>query len=249
MNASPHYRSVIVPVSSLDEQEIAEMARLYLDHYDGSSEAVFRRDLLEKTVAHRVFAVREDGETLAGFSSFLHYRADWRGQTIQVAYSGDTIVHPQHWRQQNLAFGGIAYLGSLQRQAPEVPLYWFLLVKGHRTYKYMPVFCKRFFPDWAEPENAAPDLKALADHLAGERFGADYDPRSGVVRFPVSRGHLKPALAEVGGRELSKPDTRFFLERNPGYRLGHELVCLCELKAENLRPLAARIFQGKTPPD
>jgi hypothetical protein len=243
VNASLHYRSTIVPVSSLDGQEIADMARLYLDHYDGGSEALFRRDLLEKSEVHLVFAVQENGEELIGFSSFLHYRADWQGRTIRVVYSGDTIIHPQHWRQQNLAFESIAYLGKLQRQRPDMPLYWFLLVKGHRTYKYMPVFCKRFFPNRAEPENA--DLKALADHLAGARFGTDYDPRAGIVRFPVSHGHLKPTLAEISERERNKPDTRFFLERNPGYRLGHELVCLCELKEENLRSLAARIFRGK----
>jgi hypothetical protein len=35
---------------------------------------------------------------------------------------------------------------------------------------------------------------------------------------------------------------RFFLERNPRYYLGEELVCLTELTSENLRSFASRAF-------
>ena len=42
--------------------------------------------------------------------------------------------------------------------------------------------------------------------------------------------------------ELEKPSTRYFMQRNPGYRQGDELVCLCEVAASNLKPLAQRVF-------
>lgn len=32
------------------------------------------------------------------------------------------------------------------------------------------------------------------------------------------------------------------MQRNPGYRQGDELVCLCEVAASNLKPLAQRVF-------
>jgi len=46
----------------------------------------------------------------------------------------------------------------------------------------------------------------------------------------------------VSEAHLRLPEVAFFLARNPGYARGDELVCLCELAAEKLRPLARRIF-------
>ncbi len=78
--------------------------------------------------------------------------------------------------------------------------------------------------------------------LAEQRFGAFYDASSGLVRFPQSRGQLKPDWAAPDALELRRPEVRFFLQRNPGYVRGHELVCLSTLEADNLRPLARRLF-------
>jgi hypothetical protein len=80
--------------------------------------------------------------------------------------------------------------------------------------------------------------------LARERFGEAFDDASGVVRFPESRGHLAEPFAEANEREAEREDVSFFLRRNSGYRNGDELVCLCELSLENLRPLARRLFAG-----
>jgi hypothetical protein len=78
--------------------------------------------------------------------------------------------------------------------------------------------------------------------LARQRFGEAFDAERCVVSFPESRGHLKPALAEVAADEALRPDVAFFLRQNPGYRHGEELVCFTELALDNLRPLARRVF-------
>ena len=134
---------------------------------------------------------------------------------------------------------GLEHMGRIKSAVPDTPLYWFLLVKGHRTYKYLSVFAKRFHPHW---QHAEPQWQSLADHLASTRFGADYVRERGVVRFKESHGHLHPAIAEPTPAELEKPSTRYFMQRNPGYRQGDELVCLCEVAASNLKPLAQRVF-------
>jgi hypothetical protein len=133
-------------------------------------------------------------------------------------------------------------MGQLYRQAPELPLYWFLIVKGHRTYRYLPLIGQTFFPHWQQATD--PELQALAGALATARFGAAFDPHSGLIRFEHSHGHLKPEIALPTARELDKPSVAFFLQRNPGYLQGHELVCLCPLRADNMRPFARRIFVG-----
>src|SRR5438477_387166 len=81
-----------------------------------------------------------------------------------------------------------ARLGVLRRQRPELPLYWLLLVKGHRTFRYLPLFSKSFHPHWSMQRG---DLKSLADSLAQSMFPDDYNPATGVVELKKSRGHLK----------------------------------------------------------
>jgi hypothetical protein len=55
-------------------------------------------------------------------------------------------------------------------------------------------------------------------------------------------GQLKPDLAEVPSRLSSRPEVAFFLQRNPGYRNGDELVCLARLAPENLRSMVRSSF-------
>lgn len=229
------YKVVSQGSDALSDSTVDAMERLYLGHYDGSSSDLFRSDLHRKDEVLLLMS----GDELAGFTTLETYDAQWNGGPIRVVYSGDTIVSVRHWGQQALASAWIRRIGEIKAQAPDVPLYWFLLVKGHRTFKYLSTFGKSFHPHWERPRN---DLKPLADRLAGDRFGNAYNPDTGVVEFPESRGHLKTEIAFATHEELSKPGVRFFFERNPAYLDGHELVCVCELELHNMRPLTARIF-------
>jgi hypothetical protein len=75
-------------------------------------------------------------------------------------------------------------MGTFKRQDPLTRLYWLLLVKGHRTFRYLPVFGKSFYPHWSFDRS---DLRPLADALALELCPDDYNPRTGVMEFS-SRG-------------------------------------------------------------
>lgn len=229
------YEATCKKISELSEQNYRDMKNLYLSHYDGSTALQVETDLQDKSEAILVF----NQESLVGFTTMKVYEYEWAGRNIQVVYSGDTIVDPAHWGQQALAFTWIAKMGELKRGKPELPMYWFLIVKGHRTYKYLPVFGKSFYPHWNIDRS---DLKPLADDLAQKKFGKDYNPTTGVVEFPLSKGHLKPDIALPSEEEKSKDAVRFFLQRNPNYIQGHELVCLCEITEDNMKPLTRRIF-------
>ena len=230
------YRANILRVTELDAGLRDNLARLYLNYYDGSSKRQFFEDLIEKDEVILVW----HKEKLVGFSTFLQYRRHWANREVRIIFSGDTIVDAAHWGQQVLAFAWIARMGDIWREEPNIPMYWFLIVKGHRTYRYLPTFGKSFHPHWSAPRQ---DLASLADALAQERFADEYNPVTGTVEFVNSHGHLKPDYAEATPEELSKEAVRFFLTRNPGYRRGHELVCLCEISPENMKPLTRRIFE------
>src|SRR3546814_8887785 len=57
--------------------------------------------------------------------------------------------------------------GALKADAPALPLYWLLLVKGHRTYRYLRAFYRVFYP--ALQRETPPETKSLMDHLAAEK--------------------------------------------------------------------------------
>jgi hypothetical protein len=109
------------------------------------------------------------------------------------------------------------------------------------------VFAKCFYPNWRYP--TPPRYQALMDYLAKTKFGDDYSPESGLIRFSTSQGHLREKWAEIKPGISHKPDVRYFLERNPEYYKGHELVCLMELSEDNMRSHAQRGFlEGFTTP-
>jgi hypothetical protein len=168
------------------------------------------------------------------------YERTFDGRPVRVIFSGDTIVDERHWGQQALAFAWLRLAGHLKAARPDVPLYWLLISKGHRTYRYLPTFSRAFHPS---PDAATEaDLAPLRDFLARDRFGTAYDAAAGVVRFAESRGHLRAEYAEVPETHQRLPEVAFFLARNPGYARGDELVCVCELREDTLRPIARRAF-------
>ena len=229
------YTARVHALRDLEPSARAAMERLYLAHYDATSPAVFRHDLAEKDEA----LVVRHGEVIVGFTTLATYPFVWENRTIRVVFSGDTVVDRRHWGQQALGRAWIARVGRLSREFPDSPLRWFLLVKGHRTYRYLPGNFSRFFPHWEREE---PALSGLARALARDRFGEYFREKDGLVVFPASRGQLKSDIAEPDAREREKPPVRFFLERNPGFRQGHEMVCVCPLEAANFRPAGRRMF-------
>lgn len=230
------YRTDIIDVSCLTDDIRRQVVDLYLDYYDGSNRDMVLTDLSNK----REILVLYHNDALVGFTTLQVYNHMWLKRKVRVVYSGDTIVARAHWGQQALAFRWISRTAELKAEQPEKPLYWFLIVKGHRTFRYLPTFSRSFYPHWA---NDRPDLKRLADTLAYKKFGDLYNQNTGVVEFPESRGHLKKEIAFPTEEEMSKESVQFFLRKNPNYIQGHELVCLCELEEENMKPLAKRIFR------
>ena len=167
------YRSSIVPVDELPDDTRQQMAALYFRYYEGSDEETFQGDIDSKTEA----IVLHAGDELAGFTLLHHYDGCFGNERARIVYSGDTIVDRAHWGQRVLAFSCVERMGHYSRGST-LPVYWFLVVKGHRTYRYLSVYCRSFYPHWSIDRS---DLKPLADELAAAKFGSAYNKNTGVV--------------------------------------------------------------------
>ncbi len=71
----------------------------------------------------------------------------------------------------------------------------------------------------------------------------DYDRASGIVRFTQPQ-RLRPPLVDVPVVKAEAPHIRHFLKRNPGYTVGDELLCLCELSRDNLTRAGRRMVEA-----
>jgi hypothetical protein len=216
------------------------MQNLFLTYYEATTPELFQSDLQDKDEVQILYY----GKDIVGFSTFLFYPFTWQGRALRIVFSGDTIVSREHWGQQTLAADWLGHMGKKERESPDVPLYWFLIVKGHRTYRYLDVFAREFHPRKDAPPS---ELAPLSAALARKRFGDFFDARRGLISFPEPHGQLAAFIAEPAQSDLRKDSVRFFMEKNPEYRRGDELVCLCRLHADNLRPMARRFFLRDKP--
>jgi hypothetical protein len=221
---------------SLGEPEVRAMFALYDTYYDGTSESLFREDLAGKS---HVLLLESDGE-LRGFSTVAVVDFEFAGAANRAIFSGDTIIDHRFWGEQELVRAFCRFAGALKAAAPQLPLFWLLISKGYRTYRYLETFAHDYQPHHSR--QPSPDARARLETLARLKFGASFDADAGLLRFPESRGHLKSRWAEVRDPLQQHPAVRFFLERNPRFHAGEELVCITELTADNLRSFAKRAF-------
>ncbi len=221
---------------ALSGAERAEMRELLATHFEGVTEDQFERDLAEKNWVLRV----RRGDRLVGFSTLLAYRAKVAGREVNVIYSGDTLMAPEAWNSPTLARGWISLVKQVQAALPEGPCYWLLLSSGFRTYRFLPVFWRKFWP--CENRATPPEVVELMSELARVKFGGRYDLTAGVVRLAVPQ-RLRGELGEVPVQRRADAHVRFFLEQNPGHAEGDELVCLTELSDANLTPAGRRVVR------
>jgi hypothetical protein len=214
------------------------MYEILVRHFTGIERAQFLKDLDEK---NRVILIeREDGQ-LVGFSTLLFYETAHVGEKLSIVYSGDTIVDRSVWGSNALPRAWLRTIFGLEKTPGSNRLLWLLIVSGFRTYRFLPVFFREFYPRYDRPASA--NTQALVERLARERFGQDYDAQRGIVRLTRPQC-LLPDLARIPEDRLKSPHIAFFEHMNPGHTRGDELVCLTELNPANLTRASHRMLTG-----
>lgn len=234
-------KSRLLARSEVSTELAAEMFGLLDLHFEGVAMAQFHADLEDK---HWVLLLESPAGRLQGFSTLRLDREEVAGEPATVVYSGDTIVDPEAWGSSVLAQAWIGAVLSLQGKQGAGRLYWLLLASGFRTYRFLPVFWREFYPRFDRPTPES--LRTEIARLARRRFGASYDPAAGVVRFPRPQ-RLRGDLAEVPAARRHDSHVRFFVEANPGHAAGDELVCWADLDATNLTRAGWRMVRAGSP--
>jgi hypothetical protein len=223
---------------SLDDRNA--MYDLLDQHFTGVTRDVFGADLAQK---NWVLLLKDEfSGVLQGFTTFLIYQAQFAGELINIVYSGDTIVDPSAWGSSALPKAWLSAINQLRQDYPEGRFYWLLICSGYRTYRFLPVFAKTFYPrhDVPTPLSEA----TLMQILASQRFSDRYNSATGIVTLSHPQ-QLRSGLSGIPAGRLGDPHVEFFQQRNPGADQGDELVCLTEICESNLTAAGRRIWSSQ----
>lgn len=231
--------SRIARLARVTDTQKEEMFQLHQRYYSNVRRDPFFRDMNEKDWV----IILLDGEAIVGFSTLQLLRLPIDGVEHLFLFSGDTVVDRAHWFQDSTLSGSFGrFMLRLIAEYPDAPRHWFLISKGYRTYRFLPVFFNRFYPVHSAP--TPPATAQLLDAVARHKFNGAYDAGAGLIRFNGAHDHLKTGLCEVPDSRRNDPHVRFFLERNPAYDIGDELACLAEISEANLNRFAWRVIES-----
>ncbi|MDZ4231132.1 MAG: hypothetical protein U1B77_04875, partial [Dehalococcoidales bacterium] len=227
----------VTPVNQISEVQILTMLRIMQTYYLNVDAVQFRTDLKEKDL---VILLHEEG-AIRGFSTWLLTEHEMPEQKVNIIFSGDTIIEKAHWHSLALPIAwGRLMLSALARY-PDRELYWVLTSKGHKTYRFLPVFFREFYP--AFMKNTPVFEEALLHSFASHRFGNRFNPATGTLTASDKAQKLIPGVADITEARRKDKHVAFFERMNPGCTQGDELVCLARCHPDNISPFIKRYLK------
>jgi hypothetical protein len=235
-------KGLLVPTPAVTDAQRDAMFVLMDRHYENVTRTAFANDLSEKQWV--ILLLDPQTEEVCGFSTQVLLDASVAGRPIKALFSGDTIVDRDRWGDPALAhvWGRLAL--SLLDSLPDIELYWFLISKGYKTYRFLPLFFREFYPRYEVPTPGW--ALAVIDAFGRSRYGDRFDSAAGIIRAGPSGDRLRPGVADLTPERGNNSHVQFFAARNPGHARGDELCCLAPLTRANFLPAAYRVI-GREP--
>ena len=218
-----------------------EMLALHRRYYQGVERERFLADMAEKDW---VLLLTDHAGHVGGYSTARLIRLTLDGREEHFLFSGDTVVDRPYWSTTVLPGCFCHLMARLLRDGGGVDLYWFLITKGYRTYRYLPVYFQAFHPRAGVLTPAG--IQCRLDAVARHKYGVHYDAASGLIAAPGEQDWLRADLTMVPDHRRRDPHVAFFLQRNPGYVQGVELACLTRLEPANFKRAIHRLL-ARTP--
>ncbi len=230
----------LVAIEDLTDRERDQMFSLMCEYYANVDRRAFDADLNEKQWVIRLIDPEE--QRIRGFSTQMLLAIETDTDDAAALFSGDTIVDRDYWARNELARVWGRFALSLIDAHVARPLYWFLIAKGYKTYRFLPTFFHEFYPRF--DAGSLTPLRQIVDQLATYKYPTRYDSGAGIIVADRDACCLRSGVADVTRERLRDPHVRFFVERNPRHADGDELCCLAPLTRENFTSAAYRVIGG-----
>ncbi len=155
------------------------------------------------------------------------------GKDVLGVFSGNTIVDRDYSFQLELQRGFARFIKALMAEEKDREIYWFLICKGFKTYRYLSMYFNEYYPN--HRKDTPPFEKRIMDTYASAKYGDLYDRESGIVINDGYNDYLKEGVAPIDEKARKNKEVIFFEKSNPGHRRGDELVCLAKFDEGNLK--------------
>ncbi|MBF0546301.1 MAG: hypothetical protein HQM08_17790 [Candidatus Riflebacteria bacterium] len=233
-------KKLIGSLHKLQELSPSQKKNLFqlMDRYYFISEEGFSSDLSKKDFV--ILLCDEAGE-IKGFTTIMLINSRIEDEEFRAIFSGDTIIEKEYWGSLELPKIWGRFMLSQIEEAKGKPLYWFLISSGYKTYRFLPVFFKEFYPSFEKqtPEKFGRLIELIGKMLFQDGFISD----KGVIKLE-NPTPLKEGVADISEDRRKDSHISFFLSRNPGYYLGDELACIAKLEIDNIKPFMRRVLKG-----
>jgi len=222
-------------ISACSAQETDDFYCLLSEDFLGVTRQDFERDFREKEAVMILRKEDEAGE-IVGWSTLKMLTLALPDEEIMGVFSGDTVVLPQYRTSFGMGKELVRYFLHACERFPDHRVYYLLTSKGWRTYKIMPFYFKDFAPHPDKP--TAPFDQMVIDTFGRTKYPEHYDPATGLVTFSSQR--VRPDGVDIVPEHTDRY-TEYFLERNPQYLDGDELVCIGQIATANFTGAARRL--------
>ena len=221
--------------NSLNQETLQSMLKLMQENYTDITEAQFLNDLYKKQY---VGLLHDEENIVRGFTTYAVNPNNSGTEEYAVLFSGDTIISPEYWGTIELIRGWCYSVAQIMKTERNKTWYWFLLSKGHRTFMYLPLFFEHYYPQCDGNSEEQVALFEMMETLANKIYPDLYKKDSGIIRFPIEGGELKESLAQGTFDKSSKKHVNWFIQKNPLFYKGDELICLSRIDPNNMRGFA-----------
>ncbi|MBR5091528.1 MAG: hypothetical protein IK093_19065 [Ruminiclostridium sp.] len=228
-------KGTVKQISEVSAQDIDAMFALMDEFYENMDRAVFERDFFAKDYC---IILRNDEDRLVGFTTQKVMSVNVDGKEVHGMFSGDTIIHKDYWGDTELFRVWAQFWFPFAERYDE--FWWFLICKGYKTYRILPLFWREFFPSY-KAETPAYEKKII-DAYAKLLYPDEYDPATGVIEYKHVKDRLRAGVADIDEHRMKNKDVEFFSAANPHHADGNDIACLARIDRSLLRKRAPALL-------
>lgn len=197
-----NYKIVLREEITTEQRE--KMFELLESHYANASWPQFNADLDEKRWAILMFCPQTD--KLVGFSTQVLLEPV---NSCQILYLGDTIIAREYWGSITLPIAFLELVNRIRKEFPGDKLYWLLISKGLRTYKFLSVFLTEYYPH--HTLSTPGHIKTMMHAAGTKKFGSKYIPEKGIIEANANDQYLREEYQP--DEKKTEPGRFVFLQR------------------------------------
>lgn len=204
--------------------ECLGMYELFKVYYQNTPFEQFLEDFSNKTGAH--IAKRKTDGKVVGFSTGVARTIEVDGKPVRILFSGDTVMAKEYWGHSAFPQSFFRWLLSERLRHPTLPMYWFLISMGYRTYL---ILANNFYKYYPNIYGDDPHLKNVAFTAADNIFPGALNRETGLLDFGEDACTLSDFVTPITDKERAVPKIAFFESRNPSWHKGDEMACVGSL--------------------